>query len=171
MWKQHLTRRLKSKDRVNFFICHPSKFRPLPAYISPEAAAFLPSTCKVSVPSSMTSWGLTHQKKPDGRHVGFWSYYSYAQRASVREVLCKYVCSSHTVKRKVPWAWNPSQPPGFQYSTWGGASCLLPELLSLLLHLCPTQHLQPFLSLSRLFPTLLILGFFFFWWWWGSCHQ
>ena len=42
------------------------------------------------------------------------------------------------------------------------ASCLLPELLSLLLHLRPTQHLQPFLSLSRLFPTLLIFVFFFF---------
>lgn len=33
MWKHHLTRRLKSKDRVNFFICHPCKFRPLPAYL------------------------------------------------------------------------------------------------------------------------------------------
>ena len=47
----------------------------------------------------MTSLGLTHRKKPDGQHVGFWSYYSYAQRASVGEVLSKYVCCSHSQQK------------------------------------------------------------------------
>lgn len=47
MKNNHLAGRWKSKHRVNFFISHPSKFRHLPGFMLPEAAAFLPLICSM----------------------------------------------------------------------------------------------------------------------------